>query len=127
MLKFIELASAIRVLFSSGIEFKPECFVPLAGAKLEAYVRKIGPLTEPVYEVVAMEPTVIERSPEKVTLELSIVSDRERKHMLDAVKFVYNASASMPGNQETISFADRLEWLRPRLPEVITGHGLLLL
>ena len=117
----MELANAVRLLYSSGIEFKPDCFVRLSGAKLDAYVRKIGPMTEPMYEVVSVEPTVVERTRENVTLELSIVSERERKLVLDAVKFVYSASSEMPGSKDSIKFADRLEWLGPRLPAVITG------
>src|ERR1700760_342163 len=108
MLQAIELANALRAVCDSGIEFQPDCFVPLTGAKLEAYLRKCGPLTEPLYEVVSLEPTVIERTAGgKVTLELSIVSERERQFLLDAVKFVYSASHDMNGDNAPIQFADR--------------------
>ena len=122
MRRLMELADAIRVVYAAGIEFEPECFVPLAGAKLEAYRCQFGPTTEPMYEVVALEPGVVERDGnDKLTLELAIVSERDRKLMLDAVKFVYAASREMPEKKEQIQFADRLEWLRPKLPGVITG------
>lgn len=122
MRRLMELADAIRVVYAARIEFEPECFVPLAGAKLEAYCSQFGPMTEPMYEVVALEPTVVERDGNnKITLELAIVSERDRNLMLDAVKFVYAVSREMPEMKDQIQFADRLEWLRPKLPEVITG------
>jgi len=125
MRRLIELADAIRVVYASGIEFEPDCFVPLAGTKRESYCRQFGPTTEPMYEVVAIEPTLIERSgDDKVMLELAIVSQRDCKLLLDAVKFVYAASREMPGTNEPINFADRLEWLRQKLPAVITGEPL---
>ena len=124
MLQSIELANALRFVFASGVEFQPDCFVPLSGAKLEAYLRKCGTMTEPLYEVVSLEPTVIERTGDgKVTLELSIVSERERQLLLDAVKFVYRASHDMHGDKASVPFADRLNALRPRLPGVMTGEA----
>ncbi len=119
MIPFLELANAVNIVFTSGIEFVPESFQVLSGQKLDAYLAKIGPMTEPMYEIVAMEPTVVDRvANEKVTWELNIVSEHERKLLLDAVRFVYRASGPMTG---TPSFQERLEWLKPKLPPVITG------
>jgi len=56
-----------------------------------------------MYEVVSLEPTVVERVREELTLELTIVSERERKLILDAVKFVYSAKfrdARKPGQYQ---------------------------
>jgi hypothetical protein len=123
MLQAIELANALRAVFTSGIEFQPDCFVLLSGAKLKAYLRKCGPMIEPMYEVVSLEPTVIKRTGNgNITLELSIVSERDRQHLLNAVKFVHTASREMKSDKTPIQFADRLDWLRPRLPEIITGE-----
>ena len=122
MIPFLELASAVNLVYTSGIEFIPESFVALSGQKLEAFLRKMGPMTETMYEVVAMEPSVINRvGNEKVTLELNVVTERQRKQLLDAIKFIYHSSQEMRGKP---SFQEWLEWLRLRLPTEITGGDL---
>ena len=66
-----------------------------------------------------MEPTVIDRvGDEKVTWELNIVTGKERQQLLDGVKFIYRATQAMP---EKPSFQERLDWLKPKLPPVITA------
>ena len=91
---FLELAEAVRIIFTSGIEFVAQSFKALSGEKLQAYLRNVGPMTEIMYEIVAMEPT------------------------LDGIKFIYRATQTMPGKP---SFQERLDWLKPKLPRVITG------
>ena len=119
MIPFLELAEAVRIIFTSGIEFVPASFKSLSGEKLQAYLRNVGPMTEIMYEIVAMEPTVIDRvGNEKVTWELNIVTGKERQQLLDGVKFIYRATSAMPGKP---SFQERLDWLKPKLPPVITG------
>ena len=118
----MELANALRVVFTTGIEFKPDCFVPLAGAKLEAYLRKVGPLTGTMYEIVSVEPTVINRvGNEKIELELSIASEKDRGLLLAAVAFVYKTSDEILKDKKNVSFEERLQCLKPRLPHEITG------
>ena len=120
MLPAMEFAKAMRFVYSTGIEFVPESFVSLVGAKLEAFLMQNGPTTEPVYEVIAMEPTAIERiGNERVTIELMIVTERFRTLLLGAVSVVNISTREMPG--ENIEFTDRLEWLRPNLPGIMTG------
>ena len=116
---FLELAEAVRIIFTSGIEFVAQSFKALSGEKLQAYLRNVGPMTEIMYEIVAMEPTVIDRvGNEKVTWELNIVTGKERQQLLDGIKFIYRATQTMPGKP---SFQERLHWLKPKLPRVITG------
>ena len=102
---FLELAEAVRIIFTSGIEFVAQSFKALSGEKLQAYLRNVGPMTEIMYEIVAMEPTVIDRG-------------KERQQLLDGIKFIYRATQTMPGKP---SFQERLDWLKPKLPRVITG------
>ena len=63
--------------------------------------------------------TVVQRQEGTVTLELSVVTESERQLMLDAVDFVYRASAEMPDKSAT--FQQRLDFLRRRLPPVVIG------
>ena len=115
------LMSALTIIIETKIEFTPDCFAPLRGPKREAYLRNVGPMTQPMYEVVVLEPTVIDRvSNEKFTVELNIVDGPQRKQLLDAVKFVYDASMDMPGKPQEIAFEDRVEWMRLKLRELIT-------
>ena len=117
----MELMSALTIIIETKIEFTPDCFAPLRGTKREAYLRNVGPMTQPMYEVVVLEPTVIDRvSNEKFTVELNIVDGPQRNQLLDAVKFVYDSSREMPGKPREIVFEDRVEWVRLRLREAIT-------
>jgi hypothetical protein len=118
MLNAFRLIPALQVVFAHEIEFTPESFAPLTDAQRQAYARREGMATEAIYRVVPLEPQAIEQSPEKITWELSIVTASERQLLLDAVDFVHRASASM--NEAKPNFAQRLEYLRPRLPPVVT-------
>jgi len=101
------------------MEFTEDSFASLTPAQSEALARRGERFTEPVYRVTTIEPQAIERSAEKVTMELSIVTESERQLLLDGVAFVYRASAEM--NEQTPTFAQRLEYLRSRLPPIILG------
>ena len=108
MQDLLQLAKALQVVHETKIEFKPDCFVELAGAKLEAFRRKMSHITGRVYEVVVLEPTVIERvGNERLTLELSTVTESERRDLLNAVKFVYRQTKKMRPNA---TFQDRLKY-----------------
>jgi hypothetical protein len=52
-------------------------------------------------------------------LEITIVTENERRLLLEGVAFIFNASAEMKGDSPT--FEERLEYLRPRLPPIVTG------
>ena len=97
MLDAFRLIPALQVIFTQEMEFTEASF---AG-------------------VTTIEPQSIERSAEKVTMELSIVTESERQLLLDGVAFVYRASAEM--NEQTPTFAQRLEYLRSRLPPIVLG------
>ncbi len=56
------------------IEFTKDSFADLTIEQSEAFARRGEEFTEPVYCVTTMEPQAIERSAEKVTRELAIVT-----------------------------------------------------
>jgi hypothetical protein len=119
MLDAFRLISPLQVIFRTEIEFTVDCFVELNTAQREAFQRKIGDSNERIYRLVPLEPTVVERQESQVTVELSIVTESERQLMLEAVDFVYRASAEIPDKSAT--FQQRLAYLRPRLPRVVIG------
>ena len=119
MLEAFRLIPALRVIFQKEIEFTEDCFVELNEAQKDAYKRNEDETDERIYRVVPIEPTVVGRSEEKITMELSIVTESERKIALDAVAFVYRASSAMQEKNPT--FAQRLAYLRPRLPPIVIG------
>lgn len=120
MLNAFQLIPPLQVIFKSEIEFTADSFIELNAAQREAFKHKMGHSEERIYRVVPLEPTVVDRQDEKVTLELSIVTESERQLLLDAVDFVYRASAAMPEKNPT--FAQRLDYLRPRLPPIVIGE-----
>ncbi len=120
MLNQLRLIPALQVIFQNNIEFTPESFAELTEPQREAYDRKVGETTEKLYRILPIEPTVLERDEEKITLELTIVTESERSLLLDAVAFIYCASAEMKTPHPT--FEQRLEYLRPRLPAVVIGN-----
>jgi len=119
MLDAFRLIPALQVIFKQEIEFVEDSFVELNEAQEEAYRQKGNETDERIYRVVAFEPKAVERSEEKVTMELSIVTESQRTIALDAVAFVYRASSEMQEKNPT--FAQRLAYLRPRLPPVVIG------
>ena len=111
-----QLIPALQVIFSTEIEYVEESFRELSAEQYEIYRSKHGKETEKIYEIVAIERTAIERTPEKVTYELNIVMGSERKRLLEAVKFIYHCTKP-PGLPAKASFDDRLEYLRKRFPK----------
>ncbi len=65
-----------------------------------------------------VEPTAIERSPEKVTWELEIVTEQEKRCVLMAVDFICASSKEL--DSKNPSFGDRLEYLRRLWPPAVT-------
>ena len=117
----MEFANAVRTVYSTGIEYISESFAPLTGAKLDAYVLLNGPTAEPIFEVVAMEPTTISRrGSRQIAIEFMIVTGRHRTLLIGATQMIHAATRNMPG--ENIEFTDRLEWYRPSLPAIMTGE-----
>lgn len=118
MLDVFQLVPALQIIFTHEIEFQDDSFVEVTKAQYEAFQRRGDHESGKLYRVVHFEPEAIERTPEKITLELSVVDESGRKLLLDGVKFVYRAS--QPISKENPTFADRLEYLRPRLPPIVT-------
>ena len=119
MLSAFRLVPALQLIFKTEIEFTDDCFVELTPAQREVFEQKMGHSDERIYQVVVFEPTVVQRQEEKVTLELSVVTESERQLMLEAVDFVYRATAEMP--EKTTTFQQRLDFLRRRLPPIVIG------
>jgi hypothetical protein len=101
--------AALQLIFQTKIEFTEDSFEELNQAQFAAYRRDHGDPGERIYRVVHFEPSA-NRSDDgtRVTLELSIVTETERQHLLDAMKLIYGATQSM----REPSFAERLEDLR---------------
>jgi len=120
MLHAFRLIPAIQLIFKSKFEFTSESFGELTEQQYEAYERKVGKRTETLYRVLPFEPTVLDSGDENVRLlEITIVTENERRLLLEGVAFIFNASAEMKGDSPT--FEERLEYLRPRLPPIVTG------
>ncbi len=118
MLDMFRLIPALQVIFSSKIEFTESSFEDLTQEQQEAFERQGLATGEKFYRIVVFEPEAIERTEEKVTWELTIVSESEKQLLLDGVAFVHGESSSL--NLNNPSFEDRLEYLRPRLPAPVT-------
>ncbi len=114
-----QLVPAIQVVFRLEIELTEQDFLELTGEQYDAYRRKMPPTNERVYRIVLIEPSVIERSPEKVTYELEIVTETEKGLLLEAVKFLKGASKQL--NDRKPTFIERLDFLRKRFPREIVG------
>lgn len=110
-----QLIPALQMIFSTEIEFVEDSFRELTVEQYEIFRRKHGQEKERIFEIVPIERTAIERTDEKVTFELSIVMDSERKLLLQGVKFIYHCTKS-DGFPADASFQDRLEYLRTKLP-----------
>jgi len=112
-------APGIRIVYRFGVELTERDFIELTPEQYDAYRRKVGPTTERIYRIAIVEPTAIERTSEKVTWELEIVTEQEKLCLLAAVGFIRKCSKELDGQNP--SFADRLEFLRQRLPPELTG------
>jgi len=118
MLDVFRLIPALQIIFSSKIEFFESSFEDLTQEQQEAFERQGLATGEKFYRIVVFEPEAIERTEEKVTWELTIVSESEMQLLLDGGAFVHRESS--PLNPSNPSFEDRLEYLRPRLPSPVT-------
>ena len=119
MFDVFRLIPAMQVIFTAEIEFDESSFAEFNEQQYAAFERDHGKPTERMFQIVLMEPTAIVRTEEKVTLELSVVTESEKQLLFEGVAFVYRASASM--NESSPSFMDRLSYLRPRLPPIVIG------
>lgn len=121
MFELFRLVPAMQLIFKHEIEFTRDSFQELTAEQYEAYERKVEKPKEKVYRILAFEPTVLEsEDSNKILLELSIVSASERQNLLDAVAMIYRASA--PLNTVKPTFEQRLKYLRPRFPPIVTGE-----
>ena len=91
----------------------------LTPEQYEAYRRKVGPTNHRIYRIVLIEPSVIERTPERVTYELEIVTEQEKLCILAAVNHIRACSKELDQGYPT--FAERLAFLRKRWPSEVTG------
>lgn len=118
MFDAFRLIPALQIIFTNEIEFQDSSFAELTTEQYAAFERRGQRPPGKLFRVVHFEPEAIERTPEKITLELTIAGEGEKQLILDAVKFVHHASESMP--KENPTFAERLAYLRPRLPPIVT-------
>lgn len=118
MLTAFRLIPALQVIFSTDIEYVEDSFCELSPEAYAMYVRDHGESPERIFEIVAIERTAIERTKEKVTFELNVVSESQRRLLLEGVKFIYHCTKDVEFPPES-SFLDRLEYLRKRLPAVM--------
>lgn len=95
MLEAFRLIPALQLIFTDEIEFVEDSFVNLTAEQTAALERRDGKPSETLYRATAYEPQAIERSAEKVTMELSVVTESERQLLLDGVAFVYRSTAPM--------------------------------
>ena len=119
MFDVFRLIPAMQVIFTTEIEFDESSFAELNEQQYAAFERDHGKPTERMFQIVLMEPTAIERTEEKVTLELNVVSESQKQLLFEGVAFVYRASANI--KESSPSFIDRLSYLRPRLPPIVIG------
>jgi hypothetical protein len=124
MLLLIQLADAIHIVFRHRAELTEKDFQELTAAQYEAFNRSEGKADQRIYRMLLAEPTVIERTPERTTLELSIVTESDRARLLAAVKFIHSSTKELktPDGEEP-SFTDRLDYLGRVWPPVITGSA----
>lgn len=120
MWQYLQLAQALQVVFDTRIEFTDDCFVEFTEAQYASYEEKVGPIDGPVYRVVLLEPTLLD-DPERGSpvLELPIVSEKEKSDLVQAVAFVHHFCQD--AGRSFSSFGEKLDFLAPRLPRVITG------
>jgi hypothetical protein len=119
MLDALRLIPALQIIFSSEIEFFEDSFAELTATQQEAFERRGPAIGEKVYRLIPYEPAAIEQTAEKVTWEISIVTETEKQLLLDGVAFIYRATASL--NQSDSSFIDRLNHLRSPLASIVTS------
>ena len=75
MLDAFRLIPALQLIFRTEIEFTADSFVELNRSQREVFQQKMGDSDDRIYRVVLLEPTVVQRQDEKVTLELSVVTE----------------------------------------------------
>ena len=86
VLCFFRLIPAIQVVYRFGVELTECDFRELTPDRYEAYRRNVGPTSERIYRIVLVC-AVGDRldTPEKVTYELEIVTEREKLLIVEAV------------------------------------------
>ena len=113
-----QLIPALQLIFTTEIKFAEDCFRELTAEQYESYWRKHGQEKERIFEIIPIERTVIKRTKKKITLELPVVMESQKKLLLEGVKFIYRSTGS-DGLPEELSFQDRLEYLRKKLPPIM--------
>ncbi len=119
LLAMFALIPGIQLVYRCGVELTEDDFIELTPEQYDAYRRKMGPTDERIYRVVLIEPSVLERTPEKVTYELEIVTEQEKRCALAAVNHIHVCSKEL--DQREPAFAQRLEFLGKPWPPEVTG------
>ena len=119
LLAVFGLIPAIQVVYRFGVELTECDFMELTPEQYEAYRRKAGPTNQRIYRIVLIELSVIERTSEKVTYELEIVTEQEKRCIVAAVNHIRACSKELDQGDPT--FAERLAFLRKRWPSEVTG------
>jgi len=111
----LESAEAIRVLYELGYEPRDDNFVELSAGQYQALHAQGDGARGRWYRITRGFFEDRNNPPP----ELPIVSEAQKERLLHAVEILYAMSAD--AGVEFTSFGQRLEWLRARLPAVITG------
>ena len=111
----LESADALRVLYELGYEPGDDNFVELTTEQYAALDAR-GEVAQGRWYRITRGIVEDRKNPPP---ELPIVSELQKERLLQAVKIVYAMSSNAV--VEFSTFGQRLEWLRARLPPVITG------
>ncbi len=119
LLAMMHLIPAIRIVFRFGTELTERDFQELTPEQYAAYHRNMEPTKERIFRMVLVEPTVLERSPERVLFELEIVTESQKNQLLEAVRFIKKSTSKLKSCKP--SFEERLDYLRNFWPKEVTG------
>ncbi len=103
------LMPGVEFVFRYGRELTKGDFLELTAGQYEVYYQKEGPTKERIFRLALAEPTVTERTPEKVTLTLEIVTEQQKRQVLAAVDYIRKSTKALDSKKP--SFQQRLEFL----------------
>lgn len=115
MLEIFLVAEAVRVIFNYGFEIKDENLVELTFDQYQALKREGYDAREKWYRITRGEFEEI-NNPQ---IELSIIPESEIPILKKAVAMIYKMSDK--SDMEFTCFSDRLDFLRTKLPAIMTA------